>query len=106
MSVAEWRERFAARRAAEAAERERLRRLRAWGKERRQARRRRVAEVEHRARTAINMLATMRAAPSDRLAAVQRLLEQLMDAEQDLHGKVRRNRRRNRRRGSSEVAPR
>ena len=44
VSVAEWRERFAARRAAEAAERERLRRLRARGKERRQARRRRVAE--------------------------------------------------------------
>ena len=94
VSVAEWRERFAQRRAAEAAERERLRRIRAWGKERRQARRRRVAEAEQRARTAIDMLATMRAAPSDRLAAVQRLLEELMDAEMDLRAKVRRNRRR------------
>ncbi len=94
VSVAEWRERFAQRRADEAAERERLRRIRAYGKERRRKRRDRVADTEQCARIAIDLLATMRAKSSDRLAAVQRLLDQLMDAEIDLRAKVRRNRRR------------
>jgi len=89
VSVAEWREQFAQRRAEEAAERERLRRLRAQGKRRRRERRDRVSSAEARARAEIDRIAAMRAAPSDRLAAVRRLLSRLMDMEQDLRAEVR-----------------
>ena len=94
VSVAEWREHFAARRADQAAERERLRRLRAQGKRRRRERRDRVSSAEARARAELDRIAAMRAAPSDRLAAVRRLLERLMDVEQELRAEVRANRRR------------
>ena len=94
MSVAEWRSRFAQRRAEEAAERERLRRLRAQGKRRRRERRTRVSDAEARARAELDRPAELRAAPSDRLAAVRRLLERLMDVEQELRAEVRANRRR------------
>ena len=89
VSVAEWRERFAARRADEAAERERLRQLRAQGRRRRRERRTRVTDTEQRARIEIERLAAHRATPSDRLAAVRRLLSFLMDVEQDLRAEVR-----------------
>jgi hypothetical protein len=48
-----------------------------------------VSSAEARARAEIDRIAAMRAAPSDRLAAVRRLLERLMDVEQDLRAEVR-----------------
>ena len=48
-----------------------------------------MSSAEARARAEIDRIAAMRAAPSDRLAAVRRLLECLMDIEQDLRAEVR-----------------
>jgi len=53
-----------------------------------------VSSAEARARAELDRIAAMRAAPSDRLAAVRRLLERLMDVEQELRAEVRANRRR------------
>jgi uncharacterized protein involved in exopolysaccharide biosynthesis len=89
VSVAEWRERFAQRRAEEAAERERLRRLRAQGSRRRRKRRTNLTDIEEYARIEIDRIGRSRATPSDRLAAARRLLSRLMDIEQDLRAEVR-----------------
>ena len=94
VSVAEWRQRFAQRRADEAAERERLRQLRAQGKRRRRERRTGLTDMETRARIEIDRIGRSRATPSDRLAAVRRLLSRLMDVEQDLRAEVRASARR------------
>ena len=89
VSVAEWRERFAERRADEAAERERRRKLLAKARRRHLQRRTRVTSTEQRARIEIDRIAAHNAPPSDRLAAVRRLLSRLMDVEQDLRAEVR-----------------
>lgn len=53
-----------------------------------------MSSAEARARAELDRLAELRATPSDRLAAVRRLLERLMDVEQELRAEVRANARR------------